>query len=176
MVYRTMPFAGGPSGAANYLLLYPGSGATFVKSRVGAPGTPKIQTSLQNGIRMFINRAIGRRFSFTRPTAPPSASNDWDYLIWDLLDGTARKAVKGSVYAKGAGTYQRGQGTLSYLSLNQMHYLSDPKLLGGSSDGGKMPPESPNPDDDDGDWQISLVHIVNGGERDPNAGLHGTLP
>jgi hypothetical protein len=102
-VSRTMPFAGLSNPAANYMLIQ--RAPPQVETAAAEPAFSAC--SLPNELLSVLERKSGRPFSWDRP----SAQDDWDQLIWDLLDHTAN-AVTPVASVK----QPRGAGVLSLLT------------------------------------------------------------
>ena len=139
--YRTLPFKGSDDPSGQYLkLTAPASGvAAAVDASEAFPRHAFIVWS--RVINRLLNGAAGRDFSWTRT----AARNDWDELIWDLLDYTWHQAKPGF---PAGGAPNRGVGA----------YLLAHRGIIDSTDG-HGPSDFPAPNEDSG-WGIPVIHII----------------
>ncbi len=136
---RTLPFTGKPDPAAQYAELDP----TPPDIQTAPAVSPSSMSAWDLTINRLLNGGAGRDFSFQRS----SATNDWDLLIWDLLDYTYYCAMPSSA-SSGAGG-MRGAGALLNLEtvLDTTH-----------GDGpGDRPPSGLDADDG---WGVPVIHIA----------------
>ncbi len=137
-VCRTMPFSGSADPGGKYMLLNKPSLEVDT-----APAQPlKSLSGVAQELLSVLNGTSGRPFAWDRA----SARDDWDHLIWDLIDHTAHTAAG---IAKSS--YPRAAGFLSLLTSGVM-----------------LPPDDDDSDFDmyDGDWGISIVQLTSQGDAD----------
>jgi len=138
---RTVPFTGSSDPAAQYVEL--DSANLLVNTLPAYPSrNGAVWASMVNRI---LNGGAGRDFAFQRT----KAKNDWDKLIWDLLDYTFNCAMPGGA-SSGAGGI-RGAGSL----LNLATMLD---VTGGDGPGDAIP-SGIAPDDS---WGIPIIHLERG--------------
>jgi hypothetical protein len=129
-ISRTMPFTGHPDEGGKYMLLQKPHAVVNPSEPAYAP------VSLEKALADIVLNKSGREFSFDRK----SATDDWDELIWDLIEGTARTTATLS------GTkHSRAVGILALCS------------------GNVFQPEDPiqeAPDDDDEEWGIPIIQLT----------------
>jgi hypothetical protein len=136
---RNLPFAGGNDPAAQYLELdsVPPSVATTQAI------SPAFWNVWDQTVNRILNGGAGRDFSWDRA----SAANDWDELIWDLLDYTHKCAIPVSVSGGSGGT--RGVGTL--LKFSTFFDVTE----------GNGPVAAAPEGQDDG-WGIPIIYLTQG--------------
>ena len=136
---RTLPFTGSADPAAHYLQL-----DTSPRNIETTPALSPASLSMwDRTINRLLNGGAGRDFSFHRS----SATNDWDQLIWDLLDYTYHCAMPSSASSGAGGT----RGTGSLLSLNSIVDVTN-----GNGPGARFP-SGQDPDDN---WGIPVIHLI----------------
>lgn len=138
VVSRTMPFTGRPDPGANYMLVQ----KTAVQVETAAANPIFSPTALADDFIAVLNRKNGRPFSWDRS----SARDDWDELIWDLLNHTARTATTVAAVPQ-----SRSAGFLSLLT-NQVF----------------LPPNSDNTqvDEPEDGWGIPIIQFSSEGSED----------
>jgi hypothetical protein len=137
--YRTLPFSGGPDRGGQYMIL--DSTAKSVETNEAVP-----HSSLcvwDRTVNQFLNGGAGRDFSWDRA----SAANDWDELIWDLIDYTWKCAAPASAGAGVGDT--RGVG----------NFLEVKRVI--DTTGGNGPPDRRATEDDS--WGIPIIHFIRDG-------------
>lgn len=139
--FRTLPFSGSADSSAQYLIL----DSSKTSSEITLPLSSPLYSAWGQTVNRALNGGAGRDFSWDRA----SAVNDWDYLIWDLLDYTRMWAAPASVAGTGGGT--RGAG-----SLLEVHSSHD--VTGGNGPGERVVTS------DDG-WGIPIIHIIRNSQQ-----------
>ena len=99
-------------------------------------------------LNRIVNGGAGRDFSWDSS----SAVNDWDKLIWDLLDYTYKCTMPSGVVVSGTSTGDRGAGTL--LTLPEALDTTDGKGPGDDPPAGEGPEDS---------WGIPVIHLIRDG-------------
>jgi hypothetical protein len=137
-VSRKMPFSGRSDPAANYMLLQKTSAQVEA-----APAEPAFSpSSLADELLAVLDRKSGRQFSWNRN----SAQDDWDELIWDLLEHTAKAVTP----VAGVGQ-PRGAGLLSSLTSQVL-----------------LPPENGDAEGEqpDEEWGIPVIQLSSEGSEE----------
>jgi len=143
--YRTVPFSVSNDPDAQYLAFTSPFPANVQASEAI---TTAAYSRWDQTVNRDLNGGAGRDFAFQRPSSSGSAGNEWDELIWDLLDYTWYTLNPVAAATTGARTPDRGVGTL--LDASGAHDETH-----GSGPGG-APPRG----EEDG-WGIPVIHIVN---------------
>jgi hypothetical protein len=134
---RTMPFAKSEDAGAQYMMLQ--------KPKVDVSCAKPIYSphGLGVAVKEMVHGRTGRAFSFDRS----SASNEWDHLIWDLIENTD------------------GESASKYISVPRRAGVLSPSCLKNVVEA--EPPDTPTGkrvtnEEDNEDFGIPIVHFASG--------------
>ncbi len=156
-VTRSLPFKGGSSPAAQYLIIDLASRVAEASEALPVPAYSHLAAFVDD----FLNKKAGRPFSWDRA----SARDDWDELVWDLLECTWKQSVS-SHAGRGAGGV-RGGGGLHFTSRSVE--LVD-QVVTVDATNGQGPPrrvEQENAGDVFEGWGMPIVHLVGSSSEPP---------
>lgn len=154
-VRRTLPFTGGMSPCAQYLSIdLPAATAETNEAILTHAPRP-----FADFVDEFLNGTAGRTFAWSRSRA----TDDWDELVWDLLDYTWHQATGKS--ASHGTKADRGQGVY-FARVADAHAVTGAHEMTSMME--IVPPTEP-PDfrqsDEVPGWGIPIVHLIREGRN-----------